>query len=91
MVEDNDDIAPAIIEAEEASDKYFQFDPNRVALVRTKDGRKFVTTKYAASGMEGEVYLPGLFLRPESEPDRLIFIPWHNLLSLESEVPVDDE
>lgn len=76
-----------MVDTDEDFGKYFHFKPGAVAIVKAKDGRKFVTSMFAAD-MESA---PGLWLRRDNEPDQLIFLTWHNVLSIESEVPIDEE
>jgi len=68
-------------------DRYFEFKPGNSTVVSTKDGKIFVTDMFAAD-MEAA---PGLFLRSVDRPSRLVFIPWGNVASMESEVLIDDE
>jgi hypothetical protein len=68
--------------------KYFSFLPGIPATIRSKDGKIYVTRFYIC---DTEMMMPGIFLRTDDYPERLLFIPWSNINSIESIVLADSE
>lgn len=82
------ELKPEDYEDEEKFNDIFQFKVGVPSLLKAKDGRNFVSSLFA---FDGNLALPGIFLRPDNDQGRLVFIPWHNILSVESLILVEDE
>lgn len=66
----------------------FAFKYGIPAIIKTLDGKMFITSIFAADPNGSGA---GVFLRPENEPTRLVLIPWGNISTIESEVLIEDE
>lgn len=73
---------------EEEAGALFSFKPGIPMSLRSKDGKTYVSRYFAH---DAEMMLPGIFLRTEDYPERLLFIPWSNILSMESVVLAEDD